>query len=139
MTNKHDLIKWSKAIKDKDNHTCVNCGSKSKLRSHHIESVKKRPDLALDLNNGITLCQKCHTLIHIENGDIISRHIDIVYLVNNINKILKTDYSLDELSKIQKEIIKLRVNYAQSNEYKELYKNKNTIALKTYMQSMKEV
>jgi predicted restriction endonuclease len=57
---------WRKAVYRRDNWTCRMCGSKKSgiLRAHHIEPVKKRPDLILDINNGLTVCKPCHSFIH---------------------------------------------------------------------------
>ena len=67
---------WRKAIYKRDNYTCQKCEGKDNLEAHHIKSFKeilidnkiKTISDALnceelwDLNNGITLCQKCHSL-----------------------------------------------------------------------------
>lgn len=57
-------IFWRKCIFEKDDYTCQNCGSKEKLVAHHIKSFNEYPELRLDLNNGLTLCQRCHYDIH---------------------------------------------------------------------------
>jgi 5-methylcytosine-specific restriction endonuclease McrA len=65
--------KWMDAIKARDN-VCVRCGSVENLESHHIKPLAEiieengvtnrdeaRKCIALwDLDNGITLCRKCH-------------------------------------------------------------------------------
>lgn len=55
---------WSKTIKKRDNYTCKNCDSKKKLNAHHIKPKKYFPELALELDNGVTLCKKCHGELH---------------------------------------------------------------------------
>ncbi len=35
---------------------------------HHIEPVENRPDLALDLDNLVSLCEACHNQRHPEKG-----------------------------------------------------------------------
>lgn len=52
---------WRIAVKKRDG-KCLECGSTKKLHSHHIVSVRNIKDLYLliDINNGITLCKKCH-------------------------------------------------------------------------------
>ncbi len=53
---------WSKKILKRDNYTCKDCNKKKrKLHAHHIRTVEKYPELANVINNGITLCIKCHT------------------------------------------------------------------------------
>lgn len=48
-------------ILDRDGNKCTQCGSNKKLQIHHKKSVGQYPELALDENNVITLCAKCHT------------------------------------------------------------------------------
>lgn len=45
----------------RDGNKCTKCGSEKKLQVHHKKSVGKYPELALNENNVITLCAKCHT------------------------------------------------------------------------------
>ena len=64
--------KWKKlrvkALK-RDNYECQICKNKGKvtidnLLVHHIKELRDRPDLALVLNNLMTVCFKCHEKIH---------------------------------------------------------------------------
>jgi len=54
----------------RDNHECQKCKAKglySKAKTvHHIKHLKDRPDLALDDNNLISLCNACHNEEHPE-------------------------------------------------------------------------
>ncbi len=67
--SKRTLNAWSIQIRARDT-ACLYCGSTSKLQAHHILSKSKHPDWALFLNNGITLCESCHTQEHTINGDL---------------------------------------------------------------------
>lgn len=54
---------WRLSVYRRDWFTCQmpECGYKGRdIESHHIKKVKDCPDLIFDVNNGITLCQKCH-------------------------------------------------------------------------------
>lgn len=63
--SKPEFVAWSKMIKRRDKF-CQCCKNKYKLHAHHIMPYSKYPDLGLDLNNGIALCQKCHLNFHIQ-------------------------------------------------------------------------
>ena len=56
--------KWAKTIKELDGNKCVFCGSTEKLEAHHIQQKAAAPEMATDLENGITLCHKCHYTAH---------------------------------------------------------------------------
>ena len=62
--NKHGNAfdrEWRTKIFNRDNYTCKCCGKKGgRLQAHHIKGYKKYPKLRYELNNGITLCIKCH-------------------------------------------------------------------------------
>lgn len=62
-----DYLKWKRECLRRDSHSCRLCGSRDLLCTHHGVPVKERPDLALDVNNGITLCGKCHRKVHKES------------------------------------------------------------------------
>ena len=56
---------WRKAIWERDNFTCRKCGQKgNKLNSHHILSFTEYPEYKFNIDNGITLCRKCHKEFH---------------------------------------------------------------------------
>lgn len=59
---------WRLKVYERDNYKCVQCGSKEKLNAHHIKSWKNYPNLRYDINNGITLCEKCHIKYHQQYG-----------------------------------------------------------------------
>ena len=43
---------------------CTICGSKESLEAHHIIPVSHCATYAYSCTNGITLCKKCHWLVH---------------------------------------------------------------------------
>ena len=56
---------WRKEIYKKDNYTCQICYNKGHyLEAHHIINWSDDEKLRYDLNNGITLCVKCHRYFH---------------------------------------------------------------------------
>lgn len=56
--------KWRNDVLFRDGYKCAVCGSKDNLEAHHIKPVAQFPELALDINNGTTLCLKCHYDAH---------------------------------------------------------------------------
>lgn len=55
---------WRKKCLKRDDYTCQICGTKENLCVHHIKPYAKYPKLATNVNNGITLCKKCHIEEH---------------------------------------------------------------------------
>ena len=55
------LRNWSKRIRERDGNRCVLCGSTEHVHAHHLMPKKYWKQYCLELNNGITLCVKCHS------------------------------------------------------------------------------
>ena len=58
------LIKWRKAVFERDSFKCQDCGSIGYLHAHHIIPVSKDCSRAFDVDNGKTVCVPCHEKIH---------------------------------------------------------------------------
>lgn len=56
---------WRRKVFGRDKGVCrmPKCGSKLCLQAHHIKRWADAPLLRFDVNNGITLCLKCHKKI----------------------------------------------------------------------------
>ena len=54
-----ELKSWGEAVRARDGQ-CFLCGATDHLNAHHILPKKVWPKHRLDLDNGITLCIKCH-------------------------------------------------------------------------------
>lgn len=53
--------KWRKEVFERDRHSCVKCGVRGgKLHADHILPKCIFPEDTFDVNNGRTLCEKCH-------------------------------------------------------------------------------
>lgn len=81
-----EYARWRMSVYQRDNFTCQMCGrcGSGDLVVHHkiflskiIKEYKiKSPDearncyLLWDLNNGVTLCNRCHSLIHFNQKDL---------------------------------------------------------------------
>lgn len=67
VTSKHhsfrtssEYLIWRQAIWKRDEYGCAICNSWKRPNAHHIYPLWHNWDKRLDLNNGITLCKKCH-------------------------------------------------------------------------------
>lgn len=57
--------KWREAVLDRDSNTCQHCGKPGgKLQAHHIKEFATHPELRFDIDNGLTLCKRCHMTLH---------------------------------------------------------------------------
>lgn len=58
--------RWRFDVYSRDRFACVMCGDDrgSNLNAHHIYPFAKYPELRLNLDNGITLCERCHDRHH---------------------------------------------------------------------------
>ena len=68
MTNLLELLKgssdyrnWRKSVFERDNFICQFCGQRGGiLNADHIQSFTYFPELRFSIDNGRTLCRKCH-------------------------------------------------------------------------------
>ena len=61
---------WRTAVFKRDNFTCAICGQVGgSLEAHHIKPFADFPDDRFELDNGVTLCKKCHRNVHKEKNN----------------------------------------------------------------------
>ena len=61
------IICWKQVLMKRDKRCCAYCGAKGKkayLEGHHIIYKHTEMRLALNENNGLILCRKCHDEVH---------------------------------------------------------------------------
>lgn len=60
---------WRISVFRRDKFTCQCCGIHGgKLNAHHIKRYKDNPESRTSLENGVTLCETCHRVLHKREG-----------------------------------------------------------------------
>lgn len=59
--NSKEYNEWMEKVFKRDKYTCQRCGSKLNIQAHHILPFSQYKNLRTDINNGITLCERCHS------------------------------------------------------------------------------
>jgi hypothetical protein len=55
---------WSKSILVRDKYICQRCGINGSVNAHHLDGYNWCKEKRLNIDNGITLCIKCHKEFH---------------------------------------------------------------------------
>lgn len=65
-----DNINWRKSVYERDNYTCQKCKKRGNqdINAHHISNYSNDEDNRYNIDNGITLCVKCHKEFHKKYG-----------------------------------------------------------------------
>lgn len=66
-------VPWRRAVHEKHDNTCQSCllhiSDGAALVAHHVYNYKEYPQLRYDIDNGITLCDTCHSMFHGRYGN----------------------------------------------------------------------
>ena len=54
---------WRQDVRHRDGNACRRCGFNTNLEVHHIKPLVKYPEFLTELDNGLTLCGNCHSLL----------------------------------------------------------------------------
>ena len=54
---------WRQDVRNRDGNSCRRCGFDTNLEVHHIKPLVKYPEFVTELDNGLTLCGNCHSLL----------------------------------------------------------------------------
>lgn len=62
---------WRTSVFERDSYTCICCGQYGgSLQAHHLDGFHWCEDKRYDVNNGVTLCEPCHTEFHRVYGKV---------------------------------------------------------------------
>jgi 5-methylcytosine-specific restriction endonuclease McrA len=84
LRSSEEMKKWRRAVLKRDSFTCQDCGDfghtdhRLKLHAHHIITFYENKELIYDVNNGITLCVKCHKNKHKKRIDSIVKRGELI-------------------------------------------------------------
>ena len=78
---------WRIKVFKRDNYTCKCCNkvSNEDMVAHHIFNYRDYPEKRTDIDNGITLCKRCHSSFHIIYGrrnNTMSQLLEFIHDVN---------------------------------------------------------
>lgn len=80
----YEMNQWRDEVYKRDNYTCQMCGNRSsegnhlELNAHHIKRFSDYPGLRTDVDNGITLCERCHKKTYCKEEDYEDMFIQII-------------------------------------------------------------
>jgi hypothetical protein len=62
----NEFVAWRSSVFERDNWTCQKCRRRSKknrylrIEAHHVKPFATFPELRFVIDNGLTLCKRCH-------------------------------------------------------------------------------
>jgi len=71
-------MEWRNEVLARDNYTCQVCKSRNNLNVHHIIPNRIDSSKILDINNAITLCEKCHEQTYFKETKFIFKFLGIL-------------------------------------------------------------
>lgn len=103
--NSARLRQWSLNVRARDGYVCMSCSSSKVTHAHHMVSKYYRPQYAYTIDNGITLCKRCHIGrggVHCKKStptNELIRKLRIIFKLNDIGSSLKLGQELARKSK----------------------------------------
>lgn len=62
IRNSLEYKQWRQAVFERDAFRCTSCGENGYIQAHHIKAFSTHPELRFNVDNGVTLCPRCHEL-----------------------------------------------------------------------------
>lgn len=69
IRNSKEYKLWRKSVFERDLYLCVWCGNNEKVEADHIKPFALFPELRFAIDNGRTLCRKCHLTTNTYGGN----------------------------------------------------------------------
>ena len=119
---------WRNKVYKRDDWTCQKCNEKGgRLHVHHIKQFSEYEKLRFKINNGITLCKKCHNEFHRKYGIKNNNNEQVKEFLSSNQKVKKMEKYIFERKKELVEFIcsnckrkKKSKNIATNSEGKKL-------------------
>ena len=93
---------WSRTILKRDGYVCIVCGEKrGGLHAHHLNNYAVFIEDRYKINNGVTLCKKCHYLFHRKFSFLRTTKSDFYKFCYNIENIGLKDDAIQDLKKAE--------------------------------------
>lgn len=67
--NYTEYAEWRLSVFKRDRYSCCVCSSGNKINAHHLFNYSTYRKHRHNINNGITLCDNCHSSFHTWNGN----------------------------------------------------------------------
>lgn len=69
---------WRHRVLKRDNHICCQCQEKANV-AHHIQPKGVFKSLTCDDDNGVSLCESCHNILHTTQQKYNHRTGEVIY------------------------------------------------------------
>ena len=103
---------WTGNVKSRDGFACQKCGSNKNLQAHHCVPYNVMPEMAYDINNGITLCRTCHAEFHSRYGTKRCGHYEVALFLGRVKEpSLESNYTQPKKQTLELTTDKPRVVY----------------------------
>lgn len=90
--DKRDTVEnyyFRNSVFERDDYTCVACGNKGTLNAHHINNYHSDVDNRYNIDNGVTLCDKCHKSFHKKYGNKVNNKSQLEEFIKDNTEVTK--------------------------------------------------
>jgi len=80
---------WRKNVLERDNYKCLVCKNGMNLHAHHLKNYRDYPELVIQIDNGATVCKKCHIKFHGKYGRMKNNEMQFQEYIRDFGQISK--------------------------------------------------